>query len=305
MEFLSYSSSAGVSVRAESCPLWAGFFYTYMAKYLVLGGTGFLGTKLVENLHNSGHDITVLARNEGKLVALREEFPNITIIPGDISDSWTVATAFLTKPDGVFLLSAIKGVDTAEMFPYETCKTNVYGVINVIENTFKTKPGFLIFTSTDKTSRVSGVYGATKLLGERLFKEAERINPDTKYRVVKYGNVLYSTGSVLCKWKEKMQNGESVQITDPNMTRFFWTRENALALLFECLESATDSTPYIPSMKAMRMGDLLEAMMLKYGEVPVEIVGNRGGENTHEKLSETIDSETAEKFTIEEISKLI
>lgn len=272
-------------------------------KYLLFGGTGFLGEKLVERLKDE--DLTVVARNEGKLIALREKFPNINIIPGDISDSWTVASAFLNKPDGVFLLSAIKGVDTAEKFPYETCKTNVYGVINVIENSFKTKPKFVIFTSTDKTSRVSGVYGATKLLGERLFREAESMNPDTNYRVVKYGNVLYSTGSVLCKWRDKMQNGEGVQITDPNMTRFFWTRDNALALLFECLENATDSTPYIPSMKAMKMGDLLEAMMQKYGRVPVEVVGNRGGENTHEKLSDTIDSETSEKFTIEEISKLI
>jgi FlaA1/EpsC-like NDP-sugar epimerase len=196
----------------------------------ILGGTGFLGELLTEKEVKSGHDVFVVARNEGKLITLKEKFPSIKILAGDIADPWTVATVFKFKPDGVFLLSAFKHVGMAEEEVFQCVKSNVTGVINVLNATFVHKPAFVVLTSTDKAAKVSGVYGATKLLGERLMKEAEELNSDTKYRVVRYGNVLYSTGSVLCKWKDKIEKGEKVIVTDGEATRFFWTREEALNL---------------------------------------------------------------------------
>lgn len=272
-------------------------------KYLIFGGTGFLGEKLVERLKDE--DVTVVARNEGKLIALREKFPNINIIPGDIADSWTVASAFLMKPDGVFLLSAFKHVGMAEKEVMQCVKSNVIGTLKVLRASMEYKPKFVIITSTDKVAKVSGVYGATKLIDEKLFEEAERLNTDTKYRVVRYGNVLYSTGSVLCKWKEKMQKGEEVIVTDLDATRFFWTREEAIDLIFQCLESATSAKPWTPTMKAMSIRSLLEAMMQKYGTVPVKIIGLQPGENMHETMDGVTFSNQVEQYTVEEFEKFL
>lgn len=273
-------------------------------KYLIFGGTGFLGEKLVERLKDE--DLTVVARNEGKLIALREKFPNINIIPGDISDSWTVASAFLTKPDGVFLLSAFKHVGMAEKEVMQCVKSNVVGTLKVLKASMKSKPKFVIITSTDKAAQVAGVYGATKLIDEKLFEEAERLNPETKYRVVRYGNVIKSTGSFLTKWEDKMKKGEEIILTDPNATRFFWSREEAVNLIFECLEKAPNSTPWIPKMKAISMGDALRACKRKWGAKSlVKIIGLQEGENLHETMGGGVFSNEVDQYTVEEFEKFL
>jgi UDP-N-acetylglucosamine 4,6-dehydratase/5-epimerase len=154
---------------------------------------------------------------------------------------------------------------------------------------------FILGISTDKAAQVSGVYGASKLLHERLFTDYERMNPGTKYRTVRYGNVLYSTGSVLCKWKDRLQNDEEVIITDPEATRFYWTVDQAIDLIFDCLNNAEDSKPYVPEMKSMS------------GEThKVKTIGLQPGENLHEMIVEDgPDSSEVERFTIEEIMELV
>lgn len=258
-------------------------------KHVVFGGTGFLGELLVEMLVKKGDDVLVIARNEGKLINLQQKFPSIKIITGDIAESFTIARAFHFKPDGIFLLSAFKHVGMAEDQVNQCVRSNVVGVMKVLRASLIKKPKFIILTSTDKAAQVSGVYGCTKLLGERLFQEAQKLNPETKYRVVRYGNVLYSTGSVLCKWKEKIERGEEVIITDGEATRFFWTREEAIDLIVQCLKEATDATPFVPEMKSIRIWDLLMAMCEKYGEgkeIPVKTIGLQAGENMHEKIND-------------------
>lgn len=272
-----------------------------MKTYVITGGTGFFAEEIIDKLDGN---IRVVARNEGKLIALKERYPNIEIVVGDIADAW-VAKKALKGAFGVFHLAAVKGVDIAEKETFTTVQTNIIGTQNILQASFVEKPHFVLFTSTDKAARVSGVYGASKLIGEALFREAEQLNKETNYRIVRFGNILYSTGSVLVKWKERMQNGQGVYITDPEMTRFFWTREQAADLVFECLEKANDATPYVPAMKSIKMGDLMEAMMRKYGRVPCEVIGNRGGENMHESLGNGITSDTAEKYSVEEIMELI
>ena len=267
----------------------------------VTGGSGFLGRTLIKRLKGK---VRVLARNEGLLSLLKQEFPKIEVITGDVADRWSVKK-LMQGAEEVYHLAAVKGVDIAERDVMQAVKTNVIGSLNVIEESLITKPKILVAISTDKSSQVSGIYGASKLIMEGLMREAERINPKTKYRVVKYGNVLYSTGSVLCKWRNSMQAGNGVSITDPNMTRFFWTVDEAIDLIFKCISNSKDATPYIPKMKAMRMGDLLKAMMAKYGSVPVNIIGNRGGENLHETMDGKVYSNQVEQFSINEIMKKI
>jgi len=279
-------------------------------KYLITGGSGFLGVPLCVELLSRGAAVRVMSRDEGKLIELKQKLPAIEIISGDVSDEFEVRQAMYGVA-GVFHLAASKHVGLAEKFVRENIKTNTIGSMHILEQSVKNKIDFVICVSTDKAAQVSGVYGATKMLMERLCHQYEKINPECQYRVVRYGNVLYSTGSVLCKWKELLEHNKTVVMTDPTATRFFWTVDQAIQLIFDCLNTAKDSTPYCPSMKSMRMGDLLDAMVQKYNagndhDASVEIIGLQPGENKHERILENgPTSAEAEHFTVEEIKELI
>lgn len=275
-------------------------------RILITGGTGFLGQALIKRLLDV--DIRVVARNEGLLVNLKEQHPNIEIITGDIASRFICEKA-CQNIDGIYHLAAFKHVGLAEEQVRECVFSNVMGTMNLLDMTFKYKPGFIVGISTDKAARVSGVYGATKMLMERLFLEAEKINPETKYRIVRYGNVLYSTGSVLCKWKKRLQEGKEVIITDPEATRFYWTVEEAVDLIFDSLKEHS-SKPLSRPMKSVKVGDLLMAMVAKYspeGIAPqVKEIGLQPGENKHEIITDDgKSSKDAPKYTHEELLKLV
>ena len=264
----------------------------------IFGASGFLGTALVERLYGKDK-ILAVARNEGGLITLKEKFPDIEIMTGDIAEPWIVKKA-MQSADEVYLLSAMKHVGLAEIDTHSCVKTNVVGAMNVIEESLITKPKALVFISTDKAAQPSSVYGCSKKISERLMSEAERVNPDTKYRVVRYGNVWGSTGSMITKWKPKMEKGEEIILTDPEASRFFWTVSEAVDLIFECLEKAKDSTPFVPKMKAVTMGTVLEACMEVYGKCPVKIIGLQPGENKVETTDGITFSDSVEQFTKEE-----
>lgn len=284
--------------------------YDYKDKlYLVTGGSGFLGVPLVGRILNSGGRVRVLSRDEGKLIDLKQKYPEIEILNGDIADWFEVKQA-MKGVNGVFHLAASKHVGLAEKTVRETIKSNTIGSLNILENSFDKDLEFLIGISTDKAAQVAGVYGASKLLMERLFTQFERLNPDVDYRIVRYGNVLYSTGSVLCKWKELIENDQELIVTEPSATRFFWSVDQALDLIYDCLNNAKDSSPFVPSMKAMSIENLLEAMYVKYmpeeGSKQVKIIGLQPGENLHERILEDgPDSSQVEQYTVEEILPLI
>ncbi len=276
--------------------------------YLVTGGSGFLGFPLVDKIISEGARVRVIARDEGKLISLKEKHPNIEIYPGDIADRFEVKQA-MKGVNGVFHLAASKHVGLAETFVRENVKSNTLGSLNILEESLECGLDFILTTSTDKAAQVAGVYGATKFLVERLFKQFESINPNCQYRIVRYGNVLYSTGSVLCKWKDLIEQGKEVIVTEPSATRFFWNVEQAIQLIVDCLDEATDSSPYCPSMKSMRIDNLLEAMVQKYGDgqvIKIKEIGLQPGENLHEKVMEEGPySNECEQFTIDEIKELI
>ena len=263
-------------------------------KYLITGGAGFLGGELIERILQQGGDVVTVSRNEGKLIELKSKYKDRNL---DIHT-------------GVFHLAAFKHVGLAETQGRECIKSNVIGSMNVLEEAVKNDVEFVIGISTDKAAQVTGTYGATKYLMERMFTQFEQDYPQTKFRIVRYGNVLYSTGSVLCIWKDKLQNGEEIIVTDPNATRYFLTLNQAVDLIFDCMENATNSEFHFPSMKSMSMGDLLDAMAEKYlpegQELKVKTIGLQVGENLHEKISEDgLYSNAAEQFTKDEIKELI
>ena len=277
-------------------------------KILITGGSGFLGNALVARLLESGNHLRILSRDEGQLVSLKEKFPEVEIYTGDICDEFKVHQA-CKGMDGVFHLAAFKHVGLAEKFAVECTESNVIGSLNILRSSRKHNLEFVVGISTDKAAQVAGVYGATKLLMERVFKQYEDVNPDCQYRIVRYGNVLYSTGSVLCKWKNLLEQRKQCIITEPEATRFYWSVDQAIDLIFESCEKAVDSTPYCPEMKSMKVGDLFDAMANKYGggrSRPPKIIGLQPGENLHEKVLDAGPySNEVDFFTVEEIMELV
>ena len=279
-------------------------------KYLITGGTGFLGLKLVEKLSSQGYSIRVLCRDEAKLVYLKEEYPTIETISGDICNRYIVMKA-MKNIYGIFHLAAFKYVDLAEKETINCTKSNIIGSLNILEETLKRNDiDFVIATSTDKAAKVAGVYGASKLIMEKLFEEYQSIQRNIKYRIVRYGNVLYSTGSVLYKWKRLLQQNKEVLVTNLNCTRFYWSVDEAITLIFDCLEFAKSSKPYVPKMKSIILYDLLQAMSHKYlmkgGTLKIKEIGLRPGENLHESLDKNHkNSCDSDKYTVEEIMSFI
>ena len=279
-------------------------------KYLVTGASGFLGEALLARLENFGcTNVVTVCRNEGNLVQTKQNFPWLEIVPGDISHPHCLHKT-IEDVSGVFHLAAFKHVGMAETHTRECIASNTIGSMNLLDLTLGKSLDFVLGISTDKAAQVVGMYGATKLLMEGLFHEYARINPNTNYRIVRYGNVLYSTGSVLCKWRDLLSNNKEVIVTDPSATRFFWTREQAIDLIFSCLENSTDTTPYCPDMKAMKIEDLLQAMSNKYlpsdGELKIKTIGLQKGENLHEKiLEEGPYSNEVELYSVSEIEEMV
>ena len=274
---------------------------------LVTGGTGFLGRPLIDRLAKLNCEIRTIARNEGKIVALRESFPQVECVLGDISDPHYAKKA-TEDVDIVFHLAAMKSVGLAEDQPYQCIMSNIMGTSNILK--YADVAELVLGISTDKAAQIRGVYGASKYIMEKLFQEFAEINPQTQYRTVRYGNVLYSTGSVLTKWREKIEAGQELIITEPKATRFFWTVDQAIDLIFECIQNANSPTPYVPNMKGMEIWKLLEAMIAKYcprNQKPPQVttIGLQPGENMHETIDGTIFSNQVDQYTINEIKELI
>ena len=274
-------------------------------KYLVTGGTGVVGYELCKRIVEMGGKVLALSRTEEKLKKLQEKY-EIEILVSDILDKERVREA-IKAVRGVFHLTALaQGMQSGKCI--ESINTNVLGSMNVLVESLD--KDFVLGISSDKVVQVSGNYGATKFLMERLFTEFEEINPETKYRVVRLGNVIYSVDSVLEKWKSRILNNEEVIITEPKATRFFMTKEQSVDMIFNCLEKSNDSTPYFEDVKSTSMGNLLEAMSNKYlpegSELLVKEIGLQPNENLHERIVEDgLYTNEIEQYTVKELEEMI
>jgi UDP-N-acetylglucosamine 4,6-dehydratase/UDP-glucose 4-epimerase len=266
---------------------------------LVTGASGFLGRALVKRLMSEGETVRAFARNEGNLKKLK----GCEIFPGDVSDACDVRAA-IKGCDGIFHLAAFKHVTLAEESPRACIKTNVTGSMNICEQSIG-KVKFVVSISTDKAVKVSGVYGASKLLMEEMFRQFDGI---TKFRVVRYGNVFYSTGSVLEIWKRQLTRGEDVTITNPEATRFYLSVDQAVDLIFDCLKNSPTAQPWTNEMKAISIGALLYAMKKKYdpeGRSKIITTSLDNSENLHEYITKDLCSLDAHRWTFEELYEIL
>jgi UDP-N-acetylglucosamine 4,6-dehydratase/UDP-glucose 4-epimerase len=257
-------------------------------KILITGGTGSLGNALSKRLLDLGADtIRIFSRNESKQIGMESEINSdkIRYLIGDVRDSPRLEKA-LEGIDIVFHAAALKHVPVIEYNPFEAIKTNVLGTQNVIDACLKENVETVIGISTDKAVSPLNTYGATKLLMEKLLTTTHNYLDKKRYRTkflaLRYGNVLGSSGSVLPKFIKQIKAGEKVTITDPNMTRFSMTMDEALDFILESASIGRGSEVFIPKLEAYSVNDLKNALFELLGNTGEKIISLRPGEKMHE-----------------------
>ncbi|MGE5552295.1 MAG: UDP-N-acetylglucosamine 4,6-dehydratase (inverting) [Betaproteobacteria bacterium] len=252
---------------------------------LVTGGTGSFGKRFVRTAltEHDPHKVIVLSRDELKQYEMAQEFndPRLRFFLGDVRDQERLKRAF-EGVDIVVHAAALKQVPAAEYNPMEAVKTNIMGAGNVIESALDQGVRRVIALSTDKAANPINLYGATKLVSDKLFVAANSYAgaKDIRFSVVRYGNVVGSRGSVVPLFKRLRPTGR-LPITDPRMTRFWITLDQGVKFVIRCLGHMCGGEVFVPRIPSMNIMDLARAIA---PECAYEIVGMRPGEKLHEVM---------------------
>lgn len=253
---------------------------------LVTGGTGSFGKKFIAAaLKQNVKKVIVFSRDELKQYEMAQEFtdPRVRFFIGDVRDKERLYRAF----DGVDIVihaAALKHVGACEYNPFEAVKTNIHGAQNIIEAAIDRGVKKVIALSTDKAASPINLYGATKLASDKLFVAGNSYagDKDTRFAVVRYGNVVGSRGSVVPFFKKLKEDGATViPVTDDRMTRFWITLEQGVQFVIDSLTRMNGGEIFIPKIPSMSILDLAEAIA---PECEIEIVGIRPGEKLHEAM---------------------
>ena len=274
-------------------------------KILITGGTGSLGRALTKRLLAEKVDvIRIFSRNENKQVTMQSEFNDdrLRFLIGDVRDLPRLQRA-LEGIDIVFHAAALKHVPIIEYNPFEAINTNVIGSRNVIEACLSENVDRVVGVGTDKAVSPLNTYGATKLLMEKLFTTAsnylDKDKHKTKFISLRYGNVLGSSGSVIPKFIQQIKSNQKITITDPKMTRFSITMDEALDFILESTISGKGSEVFIPKLRAYKIDDVKVALQELIDNTGEEKIPVRQGEKFHETLINTDEMRT----TLESESK--
>jgi len=265
-------------------------------RILITGGTGSIGSEIVRELIKyKPKQVRVFSRDESKQFELQNSLPDdasVRFLIGDIRDKERLSMA-MEDIDIVFHTAALKHVVACEKNPFEAVKTNVYGTQNVIDCAFANNVDKVIGISTDKATDPANVMGCTKLLAEKIMLATYfyKGNKKTQFSFVRFGNVIGSRGSVIPFFLNKAKKGGPVTVTDPKMTRFFMSIPEAVRLILKASVIMQGHEIFILKMPVAKIGDLSKAIIQIVKEnkevekdIPIEIIGARGGERTHEKL---------------------
>ena len=262
-------------------------------KVLITGGTGSLGQALTKHLLKKNVDtIRILSRNESKQIEMESNFNDdrLRFLLGDVRDAERLSRAF-EDVDIVFHAAALKHVPVIEYNPFEAIKTNVIGSQNVIDACLENNVSKAICVGTDKAVSPLNTYGATKLLMEKLFVTASNyLNKErhkTKFIALRYGNVLGSSGSVIPKFIEQIKNKKNITITDPNMTRFSITMDDALNFIVRAAELGKGSEIFLPKLRAYTISDVKSSLFELLENTGENVIGIRPGEKIDEILIST------------------
>lgn len=255
-----------------------------MKKLLITGGSGFLGKTLAKKLLDQYDDIMLVSRSHKSLFETLNNIGSnkVTVAPCDVANYEQLLAIFRDfRPTTVIHAAATKFVDWAEHHPLECVDNNVVGSKNVIYACRDTKVSTLVGVSTDKAAPpIKNIYGLTKATMEKMFT-LEREIPRTL--CVRYGNVLWSTGSVLPAWEKMRERGEVIRSTGAHMTRFFFSVDEAADLVRTALEIGNNRTILSYAMKSCKIERLLNAFCTNYGLMS-EIIPPRPGERDYEVL---------------------
>ena len=266
---------------------------------LITGGTGSFGKKYTKILLEkyTPNKIIIYSRDELKQYEMAQEYNDrcMRYFIGDVRDEARLKKA--TKDvDFIIHAAALKHVPIAEYNPMECIKTNINGAQNVIDAAIENGVSKVIALSTDKAANPVNLYGATKLASDKLFVAANNLvgTQDTKFSVVRYGNVVGSRGSVVPFFKKLINEGvKELPITDEKMTRFFITLEDGVNFVLKNFERMQGGEIFIPKIPSMKIVDMAKAIA---PNLPHQIIGIRPGEKLHEIMCPADDSHLTLEF---------
>ncbi|WP_411377048.1 polysaccharide biosynthesis protein [Flavobacterium psychrophilum] len=255
---------------------------------LITGGTGSFGTAVLNRFLESDHfkEIRIFSRDEKKQDDMRNVYKNdkLKFYIGDVRDISSVEKA-MNGVDYVFHAAALKQVPSCEFFPMEAVKTNVFGTQNVIDAAVKYEVKKVICLSTDKAAYPINAMGISKAMMEKVAVAASRNLEKTTVCLTRYGNVMASRGSVIPLFVKQIKNGEDITITDPNMTRFLMSLEEAVELVLFAFEHGNSGDLFVNKAPAGTIGDLAQALKEMFkATTSIKIIGTRHGEKLYETL---------------------
>lgn len=253
-------------------------------RVLITGGTGSLGQALIQTAPPEVEHIVVVSRDEFKQHEMRRRFAHLQRLEwiiADVRDQSRIRQVLgIEGIHAVIHAAAMKQVPACEDDPWEAYRTNVVGAENVLVAAIETGVARVLFVSTDKAVYPTSVYGATKLIAERMFCRANRITRETRFLVVRLGNLIGSRGSVLPLFMEQAVQGR-LTVTDPRMTRFWCTPQEAAGFIWEVLSMGKGGEIFIPRLPSFRIVDLARVIA---PEAEIVFTGVRPGERLAELL---------------------
>jgi UDP-N-acetylglucosamine 4,6-dehydratase/5-epimerase len=261
-----------------------------VANVFVTGGAGFLGNAIAKRRKKEGWKgkLTVYSTDEHKHARMRILYPDINYVCGDIRNETTLYNAMVGH-DVVIHAAAVKVIPVSEYNSVDTFDVNVLGSQVVCTCALKANIQEAMFISTDKACHPANAYGCSKMMMEKLVQEYARLGMKTNFHLIRYGNVLESTSSVIEIWKKSIQRGEPIQVTEPTMTRFWLSPNQAVIYILKAFDIEPGSI-YIPKVFGLSIGNLAEYTVMNQPEnvtpsdVHIEKIPLRPGEKMHEEL---------------------
>ena len=255
---------------------------------LITGGTGSFGNSVLRRFLDSDlAEIRILSRDEKKQDDMRKRYshPKLRFYIGDVRDYQSVLSA-VRGVDFIFHASALKQVPSCEFHPMEAVKTNVLGTENVLEAAIQAGVQRVVCLSTDKAVYPINAMGISKAMMEKVIVAKSRASSDTVISITRYGNVMASRGSVIPLFVNQVRAGQPITITDPNMTRFMMTLDDAVDLVLYAFEHGNPGDTFVQKAPAATIEVLAKALttLLDVPDHPIHIIGTRHGEKLYEAL---------------------